>query len=316
VSVAYVILAHRGPKQLARLLERLYHLEDRAFVHVDKRAPLEPFETALAPLVASGHVQFARRRFRSRWADWTLVAATLATLEQALQEATFSHVSLLSGEDYPLVPTATIRAFLAAADNRSFMFHSSGDGATPPDRSGNRTWYWSGDLRRVTYRHYRVLGRQVHVPNRFMPDLPRLAPPRDLDFYQGSQWWTLSREAAQYCVEAFIRRPELRRFFRRVYAPDEYAFQMVLCNSPLLPTIVNDDLHFIQWSYWHPRELTLDDLPMLSDTPKLFTRKIDETRQPRLLAALDELIESRASDHGRLLTSLRERFLEPGAYGP
>ena len=304
-----MILAHRGPEQLARLLRRLHHPEDRAFVHIDARVPLEPFRRALGPLVAAGHTQFARRRFPSLWGDWTLVAATLATLEQALQEATFSHVCLLSGEDYPLVPCDTIRAFFAAADDRSFMFYSSGDGAAPPDRTGNRTWYWSGDLRRLTYRHYRVLGRRVHLPNRFLPNVPRLAPPRDLDFYQGSQWWTLSRAAAQYSVEAFIRRPELRRFFRRVQAPDEYAFQMVLCNSRLRSTIVNDDLHFIQWSYWHPRELDLDDLPMLTEAPKLFTRKVDETRQPRLLAALDELIKSRASDDGHVLNALRERYL-------
>lgn len=308
-----MILAHRGPNQLARLLERLHHSEDHAFVHIDARVPLDPFERALAPLVATGHTQFARRRFRCRWGDWTLVAATLATLEQALEEATFSHVCLLSGEDYPLVPSDTIEAFFAAAGDRSFMFYSSGDGVSPPDRSGNRTWYWSGDLRRLTYRHYRVLGHRVHLPNRFLPNVPRLAPPRDLDFYQGSQWWTLSRAAAQYSVEAFIRRPELRRYFRRVQAPDEYAFQMVLCNSPLRSTIVNDDLHFIEWSYWHPRELSLDDLHALTEAPKLFTRKVDETRQPQLLAALDKLIESRASDDGRLLTALRERYLEPEA---
>lgn len=313
MSVAYVILAHRAPDQVARLVRRLHHPDDRVFVHVDRRVALKPFERALEPLVATGHTRFARRRFRTHWGDYALVAATLATVEQALQEATFTHVSLLSGQDYPLVPTDTLRAFFAAAEDRSFMFHAAADGTRQPDRTGNRSWYWSGDLRRLTYRHYRMFGRQVHVPNRFLPDLPRLAPPRDLQFFQGSQWWTLSRQAAQYTVEAFIRRPELRRFFRRVQAPDEYAFQMVLCNSPLRSTVINDDLHFIQWCGWHPRRLELGDLAMLSASPKLFARKVDQEYEPELLDAIDEMIAFRAHDDRRLLRSLGARLLQQAA---
>jgi Core-2/I-Branching enzyme len=315
MSVAYVVLAHRAPTQLARLVERLDHPDDRVFVHIDRKVPLAPFASALAPFVRAGRAQFARRRFHCRWADYSLVAATAATLEQALQEASFTHVSLLSGEDYPLAPAETLRAFFAAADGLSFMFHSSGDGRHPPARAGNETWYWTGDLRRVTYRHYRIFGQRLHLPNRFVANFPRLIPPADLQLYQGSQWWTLSREAAVRAVETLVRRPELRRYFRRTWAPDEFVFQTILCNSPLLPKIANDDLHYIAWQSWHPKVLDSDDLPALTDSVKLFARKVDAERDPGFLDTLDRLAESRAAG-GLLERLLDKHHIVPPHSGP
>jgi Core-2/I-Branching enzyme len=309
VSVAYIVLAHRHPDQLARLLDRLHHPGDSVFVHVDRRQALGPFVESLTPHMGTGFVNLARRRFPSYWAHYNLVAATLTTLEQALQEATFAHVALLSGEDYPLVPTAVIREFLATAGDRSFMFHSDGTEPSRPDRTGNTKWYWNGDLRRITYRHYRVGGRMLHVPNRYLPDIPRLAPPADLQIYQGSQWWVLSWQAARYVVETFVRRPELRRFFRRVQAPDEFALQMVLCNSRLAERIVNDDLHFISWQGSHARTLRMPDLPGLRETSKLFARKVNQNDDSDLLDALDELIESRADTTDELLARLVDHYL-------
>jgi hypothetical protein len=60
---------------------------------------MAPFASALPTHIATGRLHLARRRFRCHWDDYSLVAATLATLEQALEEATSSHVTLLSGED-------------------------------------------------------------------------------------------------------------------------------------------------------------------------------------------------------------------------
>ena len=311
MSLAYVILAHREPARLARLAGRLLENGDHAVVHVDRKAPLAPFEEALAPYLRTGRLQMARRRVKAHWADYSLVDATLAIVEQALEEFSFTHVVLLSGDAYPLASARTLRAFFDLAKERSFMFHSDGsDGVRPSTREGNLRWYWNGDLRRMTYRHYRVLGRQVHLPNRYVPSFPRLAPPSDLRLYQGSQWWALSRDAARYAVETFIRRPELRRFFRRTQAPDEFALHTVLGNSPLLPTLVNDDLHYVHWDGWHPRPLTMPDLTPITASDKLFARKVDDRR---LLDELDKLSQRRDEQFEPTVARLRDRHLTDDA---
>lgn len=308
MSVAYVVLAHRAPEQVARLADRLSGAEDRLFLHVDRGADADPFAAALAATEVGDRAQLARRRFRSRWGAFALLEATLATVEEALQEASFSHVCLLSGDSYPLVPQATLARFLERAGERSFMFCSEGSDEPPPDRSANERWHWNGDLRRVTYRHYQLGGRQLHLPNRFLPRVPRLAPPPDLRLLQGSQWWTLSRRAARLAVEAFVRRPSLRRYFRRVQAPDEWAFQMVLGNSELSDTLIDDDLHFIRWRSWHAQTLTHADLPRIAASPKLFARKLDP-EDSSMADALDALIAERADDGGATLERLAERHL-------
>ncbi|HLI61612.1 MAG TPA: beta-1,6-N-acetylglucosaminyltransferase [Solirubrobacteraceae bacterium] len=308
MSVAYVVLAHRAPGQVARLAERLCGAEDRLFLHVDRRADLGPFRAAIDRTPVRAHVRLARRRFRSRWGGFALLDATLATTEQALQEASFGHVCLVSGDSYPLVPPPTIHGFLERAGERSFMFCSAASDDPPPDRSTNERWYWNGDLRRVTYRHFQLGDRQLHLPNRFVPWAPRLVPPDGMHLLQGSQWWTLSRRAARLAIETFVRRPALRRYFRRVQAPDEWAFQMVLGNSPLAPTIVEDDLHFIRWRDWHAETLTREDLPRITASPKLFARKLDPG-DAALPDALDALIAERESDGGATLARLADHHL-------
>jgi hypothetical protein len=84
---------------------------------------------------------------------------------------------------------------------------------------------------------------------------------------------------------------------------------MVLCNSPLATTIVNDDLHFIQWRDWHAQTLGQADLPALRDAPKLFARKLDLAAHPELGAALDDLIAERSQDGGAFLRTLHAHHL-------
>jgi Core-2/I-Branching enzyme len=303
MSIAYVVLAHRAPEQVVRLADRLCGEGDHLFLHVDRRVELKPFAAALRNAPEQGRVHFARRRFRSRWGSYALVDATLAAVEQALEEALFTHVCLLSGDSYPLVPITTLHEFFERAGERSFMFHADGSQQQRPDRSANETWYWNGDLRRVTYRHYQLGDRQLHLPNRFLPSVPRLAPPADMQLLQGSQWWALSRKAAREVIETFVRRPELGHYFRRVQAPDEWAFQMVLGNSRLRNTIVNDDLHFMNWQQWHAARLTPSDVPRISKAPKLFARKLDPA-DPAMADALDDLIAERSADDGETFTRI------------
>lgn len=78
-------------------------------------------------------------------------------------------------------------------------------------------------------------------------------------------------------------------------------------------SIVNEDLHYIDWRDWHPRVLTSADLPLLADTPKLFARKLQLDRDPALFDELDRIADSRSSDHDSALDALVSRYLRPAA---
>lgn len=117
-TFVYVILAHRDPSHVVRLIERL--ASPRAFflVHVDsridKRTAGEFWEALERP-----HVR-PLRRFASSWGSWGLLEAEVEGLRQALL-LNPHHVILLSGQDYPLQSAARIEAFLKEHPSHSFI---------------------------------------------------------------------------------------------------------------------------------------------------------------------------------------------------
>ncbi len=292
MALAYVVLAHKLPHQVARLLGRLDHPDDLALVHVDAKKDIAPFGRALEPFLASGGTQFADRRVRCHWGGPGHLTATLAAAAKALESGhEFSHLVLLTGQDYPIKPRDEIRAFLAAHDGESFISWSLGEGREVPDseRAGNERWHWHGRLDRLVKRYFKLPRRKrpLSVPNRLMPWVPTRSLPDGLVPAQGLAYWCLSREAVAYSVDYARRRPDVVRFFGPVLASDENYFQMVLLASQLASGLVNEDLRYLEWDEWHPRPLTMGDLPALLGSPKLFARKFDIEAHGEVMDALD-----------------------------
>jgi hypothetical protein len=292
MSVAFVLLAHRGPQQVARLAGRLSETGDTVVVHVDRRQDPEPFGRALEQLgrPALVHLVPHHESVACKWGDYSLVDATLRGTRLALQMApAASHVVLLSGQDYPLRSTAEIDDFFAAATGSSYLFYATERGPDGMDRTGNAQWYWNGKLERLARFHVRVGDRFLALPNKFVPWWPMRRMPAGMRPCQGSQWFALHREAAEYVLDYLDSHPRVVRFFRHVQIPDENAVHMVVDASPHRAAVVQDDLHWIAWEREHPRLLTDGDLPTMLATDKLFARKFDSELAPEALDRLDAL---------------------------
>ncbi|MCZ2817350.1 beta-1,6-N-acetylglucosaminyltransferase [Modestobacter sp. VKM Ac-2984] len=292
MSVAFVVLAHRGPQQVARLAGRLTETGDTVVVHVDRRQDHEPFRQAVQQLRRADQVHLMphRESVPCKWGDYSLVDATLRCVRTALQAApAASHVVLLSGQDYPLRSTAEIDEFFSTAAGRSYLFYATERGPDGMDRTGNAQWYWNGKLERLARFHIRVGDRFLALPNKFVPWWPMRRMPSGLRPCQGSQWFALHRDAAQYVLDYLDSHPRAVRFFRHVQIPDENAVHMVIDGSPHRSTVVQDDLHWIAWEREHPRVLRADDLSAMLATGKLFARKFDDGRAPEALDRLDAL---------------------------
>ena len=82
-------------------------------------------------------------------------------------------------------------------------------------------------------------------------------------------------------------------FFRYVDGPDEMFFQTLLLSSPLKDRIVNDNLFFIDWENpnpTRPRVFEKCDFERLVNSPKLFARKFDATRDSEILDLLEQKV--------------------------
>jgi core-2/I-Branching enzyme len=294
VGLAYVVLAHRAPEQLTRLVGRLNHPDDIVLVHVDAKQAIEPFEHELGAFLATGRVRLLESRVTCVWGGPGHLRATLAAASEAIaSDHHFTHLVLLTGQDYPIKPMPEIREFLTCRPAQSFISWSLGRGRDIPDeeRAGNEYWHWHGRLDRLVRRHYKLPGRKrpLSVPNRLMPWVPTRPLPKGLTPAQGLAYWCLSREAITYCLDYARKRPDVGRFLRRSLASDENYFQMVLLSSPLANKLVNEDLRYIKWDGWHPCELTVDDLDSMLASRKLFARKFDVEVDAQVLDTLDRV---------------------------
>lgn len=94
----------------------------------------------------------------------------------------------------------------------------------------------------------------------------------------GSAWMVLSREFVEYCVLGWDNLPRtLLMYYTNFVSSSEGYFQTVICNTPKFArTVVNHDLHFIEWDWppqQHPRTLRLADLPKMVSSNVPFARK-------------------------------------------
>lgn len=278
MSLTYIIQAHRLPEQLARLVDRILMPGDHAWVHIDARAPLEPFTAARDGRLLAADVTLLERR-PTPWARIGLVEVTLDGFARALESGhDFSHLSLLSGQDYPIKPPAAFAAHLAARPRDAFIEYLALPGPRPGDELArlDRRWYWIGEHR-------------FSLPNRWLP-LPRTRPlPHGLVPYKGSAFFTLPRDLVAAVLELHAARPQLLRYLRRSFNPDEYFFQTTLVNSAHRDRIVGDNLRLIDFSGGeiHPATLTCADLPRIAGSPKFLARKFDAGVDAAVLDRID-----------------------------
>jgi hypothetical protein len=269
--VAYVVLMHKNPVQVGRLLRRLSTDRSSFLVHVDRRAGHAVDREMRRQAADVSEVHFVRRR-RCFWAGFGMVRATLGAFDHVVRsDLPVDHVVLVSGQDYPLRPAEEIERFFGADLSRSFV------------SAGPVLDVWPDGQWRIDMWHL-VSYQNLHLT---VPWERRI--PGGLTPYGGEAWICLSLAAVREVVDFARANPRFVRFFEHVLHPDEIFFHTILMNSPLRETIVDDHLRYIDWSRDPgPATLGVSDLDELVRSSRLFARKFDVTVDETILDLLDE----------------------------
>jgi Core-2/I-Branching enzyme len=324
--LAYLILVHERPVQLARLVNALDGDASTFHVHVDAKVDLATFRR---PFEHRPNVHFVDDRVAGQWMGFSLVAATLKLLRQA-QQLGFDYCTLLSGADYPIKSGAERASFFARADKEYLSFWRLVD---RPSWLHKVSYYysidaipiagWSRNREPAFWRRYfwgRFFKYQKHFPKRkFL---------KDLTAYGGSGWWSLSSGCVNHVLDYVDAHPEFVRFYRYTASPDEMFFQTIILNSPWAARVEGFDA-YQRWSAERTgRGLEREDSEMLSEelfnqryidwsgevsgererpaildqrdwqrivaSPSLFARKFDPERSADLLDRIDHEILRRA----------------------
>lgn len=277
MKLAHLILAHNEPRQLERLINRLAHPDADIYIHLDLKTDIGPFEH----LKNIPNVIFVNNRVKVYWGSFNIVEATLQGFRQIIAAGKeYTHVNLLSGQDYPLQPAAVIHDYLASNTGIAFMNYLLFD----PE--------WPEALPRIREYHFnnlRMAGRFIvqAVVNKVMP---KRKMPRGLTPVGRSQWFTIPSECIAYILKYWDENSRVRRFIKLTWGPDEFIFQTILYNSTHQNKMVNNDLRYIDWSGGgvSPKTLMIEDADAMLKSGKLFARKLDINKSAELLNYIDE----------------------------
>jgi hypothetical protein len=311
MRVAYIILAHKYPEQLIRLIHKLNSKENTFLIHIDKNTSPEIYQLIKQELKAFPNVHFLNR-YKTYWGSFQLVQATLEGIKTIFSKnIDCDYVSFLSGQDYPIKSNQYIESFLTKHHGKEFLQYSPIYSSTAnnqsfsinPDRIEN--WFinscilrldpfeipnWAGLKTRIlvtlTYglTVIKVLPKRRRFPAGFQP-------------FGGSAFWSITKECANYIKEFVEQNLNFLNFFRFAGIIDEIFFHTIILNSPYKENVINDDLRYIVWSgeafkVSHPDVLNKGDFEKLMASPDLFARKFDATIDAEILDLIDQETET------------------------
>jgi hypothetical protein len=277
-----VVLSHRAPAQVARLVSRLQDGRDTLVaVHHDPQG--EPLG-----LRASSSVVLVPDPVPCPWGRPGINAAIRNSLEWLRTNVPdLSWALVISGQDYPIRAMESIEAELASARCDAFMRNVRVDGDPADD-----VHHWQATARRRYLYQRRLPGSARSVP---LP-WPRRHPFHDgFRLYAGEQWVNLSARAVHKVLDSPLNGAVLH-YLRRSPSSDEAWLQTVALNGEPELTVINDRRRYVRWpgGTAHPVVLGPTDLPALRESNAFFARKVDLATWPEAYDVLDELAQARA----------------------
>ncbi len=280
MRMAYLILAHRDPEQLAALIARLLRddPEDRVILHYDRGSPMSDEDLQAFANHFGGAVSLVPR-IRCLWGHHSQIEAEWR-LKKAATELPVGYAHLISGQDWPVINKAEmVTAIEPGANYLTFE---------QPDRPERMDDY---------HFHDRMLGPNPHPTSwRYRLDMSlrrtaqlytRLRGPRSCpwgpSWKKGSAWWTLSQDALRYAVPRIGAEIENGRF-RHTLCGDEHVIHSVLAYSPFAGRL-RENRRFIRWKPGtsNPELLRATDEPAIRTSDAWFARKVDGAVDPFFL---------------------------------
>ena len=306
MKFAYLIFVHRDPQQFIRLLQRLDTPDSLFFVHVDKKAAIEAFKKVEAFVDPAKIIWL--KRWNIVWAGFNSIKATLHGLEQVAQyPGNVSHVSFISGQDYPLKPIEQYHDFLKQHAGYSFLEYS------PLPRPG----WQNGGLDRIHYYHVYFKSFKLAFPLvsflkvklehstqpkwnflkklvKYLPSARKFPRPflKGYQPYEGSSWFTFSGHFVKEILTEIKSNKAFYEFFRYTQCADEIFFQTLLVNrlKGELEKVINNNQRYIEFdnTTGRPFDYTTDHFETLKHSGDFFARKFNMEKSNLLMQKIDE----------------------------
>lgn len=281
MKMAHLIMAHKDPKQIERLVKKMCHQNFDFYIHVDKKVDIKDFEC----LLAFENVYLTKTRVLIRWGGYSFVEGILQCMSEILKiHKPYDFINLMSAQEYPIKPVEFIYNYFNNNIGKSFI--------TLEDH--NSEWWIEAEPRINTYHLTNFDFKGRYFIQKFINKiLPKRKFPLPVTLYGGpcSSWWTFSMEMCKYVVEFIDINPQFKRFAYFTWAPDEFLIPSIIMNSPLRNTIIEDNFRYIDWTSGgaNPKILTTRDFENIKTSNKFIARKFDIKVDTEVLDMIDTI---------------------------
>lgn len=278
MKIAHLILTHKNPQQLLRLIHALQHPSFDFYIHIDRKKNLREFTS----VIESPNIYWINKRAKINWAGYGTIQATLNGFYEIIPK-NYAYINVISGQDFPLKPASYIYHYITSRKDREFITCESIEDE------------WKEAAIRVKDYHlvdWNIPGK-YGVARLLTWMLPKRKFPLDYKIVGRANWFTLTSNASQYILDFIGKNPKFIRYFKLCWGADEFFFATILYNSVFKSKIENN-LVYVDWNVpeknGHPKILGIDDYQDLISSPKLFARKFDITKDSKIIELLESYI--------------------------
>ncbi len=278
MKIAHLILTHKNPSQLEKLIKAMSHPAFDFYIHIDKKVDAAPFLF----LINNINIYIIKNRAKIYWAGYGTIQATLNGFAEILPKA-YDYINVISAQDFPIKSSEYIYQYIKEYKGTEFITCESIENE------------WIEAAPRVKKYHF----INWQIPGKYRMEmfankiLSERKFPLDYKIVGRANWFTITHKAADYIIEFLKKNPAIIKYFKYCWGADEFIFSTIIYNSHFKDKIENN-LVYVDWSAGeaHPKILTCEDLPALKNSVKLFARKFDTDTDSMILKKIEEFINS------------------------
>lgn len=267
---AFLIGVYKCPEYVEILLNMLISERSNIYIHVNKRN-WEDFKH-LVDKYKDKNVTFIHE-VEINWGGSSFMDSVMSLIRISLENKENVYFHLITGQD---VLTKPLSSFFSFFENTSKSYISYHIMDKKEVKFRFKTFHFF-DLLNINYgkRDFkRMIETFSWMVQMMIPFKNQKLPFETM--YQGSPWWSLHRNAIEYCYNYIVNNNIMSRF-RNTFAPDESLFHTILMDASTFP-LENNNLRYIVWdqSYIGGQKLLQEnDFDTLISSETFFARKVD-----------------------------------------
>ena len=288
---AYLIIAHKNPEQLRKLLKLLDDYRNDIFILMDKKSKFFDENAYIEKVCKESKIVFLDR-MNICWGGYSQVKAEILLLESAIKfGGGYTYYHLISGQDLPLHSQDYIHSLFKKYDGYEFLTFV-GDSIYKRNRPIERVSYYYPAMdiptnNQTIKKYLRSFQNRILIPLQKFIHINRLRG-SDLEIGYGSNWFSITNQFAKYIVEnKFL----IQKYFSSGYCVDELFIHTLVLNSQFKDKVfiidgINDkkedrqgNLRYINWWAGNPKVWRIEDKEELLEAKTrgyVFSRKFDE----------------------------------------